>query len=166
MINKEGKLNLSTSGGSDLNQELVENSDYTKSTSESGMMNNDGVESPVTSKSDNKMTGESSSTPNNTSMMGETPEDDDHGKQEHKGGNSVGNDVNYKVSDMDSRMNVNAEKDNKKEGNSEPSIKENTLTKSDVPYDVPDDQTPRMSDMPKNIEKMTHKSAPDHSMEE
>lgn len=166
MINKQGKLNLSTSGGSDLNQELVENSDYTKSTSESDMMNDDGVESPVTSKSDNKMTGESSSTPSDSNMMGKNAADDDYDKEEHEGGNSVGNDDSYKVSDMNSRMNVNAEKDNKTEGNSEPSIRENTLTKSDVPYDVPDDQTPRMSDMPKNIETMTHKSAPDRSMEE
>jgi len=156
MINREGKLNLSTSGGSDLNQELVENSDYTKSTSESGMMSNDGVESSGMGDSDDKITGESSSTPNSTSMMGGNAEDDDD-KEEQEGGDSAGDDDNYKVSDMNSRMDVNAEKDNKTEGNSEPSLRENTLTKSDVPYDVPNDQTPRMSDMPKNYDDYSKK---------
>ena len=156
MINREGKLNLSTSGGSDLNQELVENSDYTKSTSESGMMSNDGVESSGMGDSDDKITGESSSTPDSTSMMGGNAEDDDD-KEEQEGGDSAGDDDNYKVSDMNSRMDVNAEKDNKTEGNSEPSLRENTLTKSDVPYDVPNDQTPRMSDMPKNYDDYSKK---------
>ena len=157
MINREGKLNLSTSGGSDLNQELVENSDYTKSTSESGMMNDDGVESLEMGDSDDKITGNSASTPNSTSMMGGNTEDDDDKKAE-EGENNIANESNnYKVSDMNSRMNVNAEKDNKTEGNSEPSLRENTLTKSDVPYDVPNDQTPRMSDMPKNYDNYSKK---------
>ena len=157
MINKQGKLNLSTSGGSDLNQELVENSDYTKSTSESGMMNDDGVESLEMGDSDDKITGNSASTPNSTSMMGGNTEDDDDKKAE-EGENNIANESNnYKVSDMNSRMNVNAEKDNKTEGNSEPSLRENTLTKSDVPYDVPNDQTPRMSDMPKNYDNYSKK---------
>ncbi len=157
MINREGKLNLSTSGGSDLNQELVENSDYTKSTSESDMMNNDGVESSGMSKSDDKTTGESSSKPNSTSMMGENTEDDDNKKVE-EGENNIANESNnYKVSDMNSRMGVNAENDNKSEGNSEPSLRENTLTKADVPYDVPNDQTPLMSDMPKNYNNYSKK---------
>lgn len=159
MINREGKLNLSTSGGSDLNQELVENSDYTKSTSESGMMSNDGVESSGMGESDDKITGESATTPNSTSMMGGNAEDDDdYEKKDQEGGNNIANKANnYKVSDMNSRMNVNAEKDNKTEGNSEPSLRGNTLTKSDVPYDVPNDQTPRMSDMPKNYDNYSKK---------
>ena len=157
MINREGKLNLSTSGGSDLNQELVENSDYTKSTSESDMMNDDGIEATGMGESDDKITGESASKPNSTSMMGENAEDNNSKKAE-EGENNVANESNnYKVSDMNSRMNVNAEKDNKKEGNSEPSLRENTLTKSDVPYDVPNDQTPRMSDMPKNYDNYSKK---------
>jgi hypothetical protein len=157
MINREGKLNLSTSGGSDLNQELVENSDYTKSTPESEMMSNDGIESSGMNGGENMMSGGGSSTPNKTSMMGEN-DDEDYDKEDKEGGNSVGNysnDDSYKVSDMNSRM--NPERDAKEEVNDEPSMRENTLTKSDVPYDVPDDQTPPMSDMPKNIENMTKK---------
>jgi hypothetical protein len=157
MINREGKLNLSVSGGSDLNQDLVENSDYTKSTPESEMMNNDGIESSGMNKGENMMTGGGSSTPDKTSMMGENS-DEDYDKEDQEGGNSVGNysnDDNYKVSDMNSRM--DPKRDAEKEVNDAPSKRENTLTKSDVPYDVPDDQTPRMSDMPKNIENMTKK---------
>ena len=158
MINEEGKLNLSTSGGSDLNQELVENSDYTKSTSESGMMNDDGVESSGMGKSDDKITGESSSKPNSTSMMGESADEEDEEHEEENSKNNIANESNnYKVSDMNSRMGVNAENDNKSEGNLEPSLRENTLTKSDVPYDVPNDQTPRMSDMPKNYDNYSKK---------
>ena len=109
MINKEGKLNLSVSGGNDLNQDLIENIDYTKSKSESEIMN-------------------------------------DH---------------NHKTSDVHSKMDV--EKDNELNENSQPKQMENGPTENDMPYDVPDDQTPPMTDMPKNIEKMTKKSAPDQS---
>jgi hypothetical protein len=157
MINTEEKLNLSVSGGSDLNQELVENSDYTKSTPESEMMNNDGIESSGMNKGESMLTGGGSSKPDKTSMMGGTPEDD-YDKEDQEGGNSVGNysnDDTYKKSEMNKKMDI--EKDNKEDGNEQPSKKENTLTKSDVPYDVPNDQTPRMSDMPNNIENMTKK---------
>ncbi len=157
MINKEGKLNLSVSGGSDLNQDLVENSDYTKSTPESEMMSNDGTGSSGMSNNENMMTGGGSSKPNKTSMMGENSEEDND-TEDKKEGND---DSDYKVSDMHSRM--NPEKDAKSEVNDEPSMKENTLTKSDVPYDVPDDQTPHMADMPKNIESMTKKEAPNQT---
>jgi hypothetical protein len=160
MINREGKLNLSTSGGSDLNQELVENSDYTKSTPESGMMSNDGIESSGMNGAENMMTGGGSSTPNKTSMMGENSEEDNDTKSQKEG--EDGGD--YKVSDMHSRM--NPERDAKSEVNNQPSERENTLTKSDVPYDVPDDQTPPMSEMPKNIEKMTKKEAPNQTGDE
>ena len=109
MINKEGKLNLSVSGGSDLNQDLIENIDYTKSNPESEMMNDD----------------------------------------------------NHKISDIHNKVDV--EKDNELNENSQPTQMENSPTENDMPYDVPDDQTPPMTDMPKNIEKMTKKSAPDQS---
>ena len=155
MINREGKLNLSTSGGSDLNQELVENSDYTKSTPESEMMSNDGIESSGMNSGENMLTGGGSSTPNKTSMMGENSEEDNDTEDKKEGGDNS----DYKVSDMHSRM--NPERDAKSEVNDQPSKRENTLTKSDVPYDVPDDQTPPMSDMPKNIEQMTKKSGYD-----
>ncbi|MEY4541330.1 MAG: hypothetical protein RLZZ306_3087 [Bacteroidota bacterium] len=145
MINSEGKLNLSTSGGSDLNQELVENSKYTKatSTSDEETMGNEGVESSNTHEDENLRTGKNSSKPNRTSMMGENSEDDD----------------SFQTSEMNSKM--NHERDAKAEINHQPTSKENTLTKSDVPYDIPDDQTPPMSDMPKNIEQMTKKSGYD-----
>ncbi len=155
MINREGKLNLSTSGGSDLNQELVENSDYTKSTPESEMMNNDGIESSGMNDGESMLTGGGSSKPDKISMMGETP---DYDKEDVEGKKSVGNyssDNNYKKSEMNNKM--DAEKDNKTEGNKAPTEKQNALTKSDVPNDVPNDQTPRMSDMPNNIENMTKK---------
>ena len=166
MIKREGKLNLSTSGGSDLNQELVENSDYTKSTSESGMMSNDGVKSSDMNNGENTDIANGSTGPNQGSMMGEN-DVEDYDKKDAKGGNSVSdhsNDDNYKVSDMNSRIGV--EKENKPDGNSQPTQLKNGPTENDMPYDVPDDQTPRMSDMPKNIEKMTNKSAPDKSMDE
>ena len=143
MINREGKLNLSTSGGSDLNQELVENSKYTKATSDEETTGNEGVESSDTHEDENLRTGKNSSKPNRTSMMGENSEDDD----------------SFQTSEMNSKM--NPERDAKAEVNHQPSAKENTLTKSDVPYDIPDDQTPPMSDMPKNIEQMTKKSGYD-----
>ena len=41
MTNKEGELNLSVSGGNDLNQDSIENNDHTKSTPENEMMNDD-----------------------------------------------------------------------------------------------------------------------------
>lgn len=159
MINREEKLNPSVSGGSDLNQDLVENSDYTKSTPESEMMSNDGVESSGMNDGESMLTGGGSSTPDKTSMMGGTPEDD-YDKEDQEGGNSVGNysnDDNYKKSEMNNRMEMNAERDNKTEKNDAPTERQNALTKSDVPYDVPNDQTPPMTDLPKNYDQYSKK---------
>ena len=132
MINRENdRINPSVSGGSDLNQELVENSDYTKSTSESGMMSNDGTESSGMNKGENT---------------------DEHHEQED---NKDSNEGNYKVSQMNKKM--EDQKDKKKEGNYQISALEIGPTDSDVPFDVPNDQTPPMTDLPKNYEQYSKK---------
>lgn len=148
MINREGKLNLSTSGGSDLNQDLVENSEYTKSTHESDVKNDDGVKTLEVNTDGNKFTEEGSSFLDKTKKVSGNADDED----DKKGKNTDGN---YKVSDMNSRM--NPERDAKEEVNEHPTERQNTLTKSDVPYDVPNDQTPTMTDLPKNYEQYSKK---------
>jgi hypothetical protein len=153
MINREEKLNPSVSGGSDLNQDLVENSDYTKSTPESEMMNNDGIESSGMNRGESMLTGGGTSTPDSTSMMGENS-DEDYDKEDTEGGNSIGNysnDDSYKTSDTDREM--EDENNNQSNQNYQPTQMKNKSTESDMPYDVPNDQTPPMHDMPRNYEQ-------------
>jgi hypothetical protein len=58
---------------------------------------------------------------------------------------------------------MNVEIENKPDGNSQPTQLQNDPTENDLPYDVPDDQTPLMSDMPKNYEQYSQKQAPNQT---
>ena len=121
MNTENDRINPSVSGGSDLNQELVENNDYTKSTSESETMNK----------------GENT--------------DGNHDKKNDENSNEG----NYKVSQMNKKMEEH--KDKKANGNYQISALEIGPTDSDVPFDVPNDQTPPMTDLPKNYEQYSKK---------
>jgi hypothetical protein len=156
MINeKHDTINLSVSGGSDLNQELVENSDYTKSTPENEMMSNE-----VDSDSANNITDNLTDENDSSATAGQDDKEQENSESNEGSGIHV-NDESYKVSDMHSRMNVEIE--NSPDGDSQPIQLQNDPTKNDLPYDVPDDQTPLMSDMPKNYEQYSRKHAPNQN---